>query len=234
MPVEKNDIDISKLFEWGKKFTVNWKDKTLDVYIRLVGDAELNRSRVFGLRKSAELRRKLSDYNSEERLAYIPDFQAVTKEGIVGALISYSREDYIEEAVKNVEIKKPKELASDAKLEEQEKHQKEVDEYPDKRNRAILEYITKKFEAKKKELEVLPKKDLYDRFATAAINEVCRGEFLKSFRTMSTYFGSYKDEKFTERLCNSFEEFDNLPTDVKAQLIDSYTTLEIPTEDLKA
>jgi len=233
-PVEKNDIDVSKLFEWGKKFTITWRSKSIDAHIRLVGDAELNRSRVFALRNSAEYRRKLLDYNSEERLANIPDYQATTKEALVEALLLYSKEDFTSDAINNVEIKLPKELPSDATLEQQEKHQKEVDEFPEKRNKAILDYIAKKFEDKKNELNKLSRKDLYDKFVIAAINEVCRNEFLKAFRSMCTYFGCYKDEEFKTRLFNSYEEFDNLPTEVKASLVEKYISLEVSVEDLKA
>jgi hypothetical protein len=233
-PVERNDVDISKLFNWGKKFTIKWLDKQIDAYIRIIGDADLNRCRIFALRNSAELRRKLLDYKSDERLALIADFQAASKDNLIDAVILYSKEDFAAEAIKNVNIKLPKELASDATLEQQEKYQEEIDEYPKKKEAAVLEFITKKFEAKKNELNALSKKELYDKFTIAAINENCRQEFIKSYRSMCTYFGTYKDEEYKNRFFSSYEEFDNIPSEVKAQLAEFYNSLEMSMNDLKA
>jgi hypothetical protein len=233
-PIERNDVDISKLFAWGNKFTLNYIGKSQDIYIRVVGDADLNRCRIFALRKSAEQRRKLLDYNSDERMALIADYQAVTKENLTNALILYSKEEYTSEAIDNVNIKQPKELLSDATLEQQELYQKEVDEYPQKREKAILDYISKKFESKKKELDALSKRELYDRFSVAAINESCRNEFLRAYRSMCAFFGTYKDSEYKDRLFSSYDEFDNLPTQVKAQVIEDYISLEIEMSNLKA
>jgi hypothetical protein len=232
--VERNDVDISALFRWGKKFILKWiQDKEIEVYIRLVGDAELNQSRVYGLRKSGELRRKLFDYNSEEHLAYLPDYQVVTKDNLVGSIILYTKEDFGSEALDKVTIKPPKELGSDATLEEQEKFQKEVDEYPEKRNKALLEYITQKVKDKEVELSKLNKKELYDQYVSSAINEICKTEFLKGFRSKCVCFGTYKDEEYKKRFFETFEEFDNLPPEIKTQLIDDYVSLEISMESLK-
>ena len=45
---EKNDVDISKLFQYSDKFVLTGKgNKTHTVYIRLVGDAELKSSKSF-------------------------------------------------------------------------------------------------------------------------------------------------------------------------------------------
>ena len=73
--LEKSDINISTLFNWGKKFSLVDKNNTeiYEVYIRLVGDAEYGRSRVYALRKSSELRKKLNNLESDERIAFIPE-----------------------------------------------------------------------------------------------------------------------------------------------------------------
>ena len=49
---ERNEIDIKPLFHWfGEQEIVDTQGNTFRVFIRLVGDAEINRSRVFALRK---------------------------------------------------------------------------------------------------------------------------------------------------------------------------------------
>jgi len=53
---EKNDVDISSLFYYRKPVTLIGKDaEPTTVYMRLVGDAELQRARVKALRDSRNL-----------------------------------------------------------------------------------------------------------------------------------------------------------------------------------
>jgi hypothetical protein len=56
---------------------------------------------------------------------------------------------------------------------------------------------------------------------------------LNKFKEMSVYLGTYKDSEFKERLFKDFEEFENLPNEIKTQFLDNYSVLEISGEDLK-
>ena len=67
MEIEKNDVDISKLFNWGKAFEIVGEDGVVDVvYMRVLGDADINKARVFALRESAKLRRALRNPDSDK------------------------------------------------------------------------------------------------------------------------------------------------------------------------
>lgn len=63
MNAERNDVDIFRLFHWGKEVTIfdKYGNELTNVYMRLVGDAELNLARVFAIRRSAELRKSFED-----------------------------------------------------------------------------------------------------------------------------------------------------------------------------
>jgi hypothetical protein len=232
---ERNEIDISKLFNWGKEVSIvdnNGKD-IMKVWLRLVGDSELNRARVFALRKSAEMRLKLKDLDSDERLAYIPDKSVVEKDNLVSYILYVQSKNFASKASASINIPFPKEPDSGAELEEQEKYQKEIDDYPKKVEEAMSNLISKDVEAEKVRLDVLTFDELYKLFENYTINDTCEKAMLEAFREQCAYYGSYKDKKYEIKLFKNFEQFLNLPTDIKNQFTSNYETLEIGTEELK-
>jgi hypothetical protein len=231
--IDRNDVDISKLFSWRKEVVLNTQDGDMTVYMRLVGDSELNRARVFGLRKSAELRRKLRDETSDERIAYIPEFDVVAKEELVNGMLLLKTREFSSDAIKDLKFNLPAEPNADATLEEQEKYQAEVDSWPQMREDAFREYVTEKLDREEKRLNKLSKEDIYKEFLLLTSNQLCEAEMVQKFREICAYFGSFKDKKYTKRLVDTFEEFENFPSDIKARLIDEYITLEIDGEVLK-
>lgn len=233
--IEKNDISISKLFQWRGKLKVynRFNKEVLTAYVRLVGDAEANRARVFALRKSAELRKKLRDLNSDERLAYIPDVSVLDKDTLIEVMVLFRTKELTLDAIKEVNLPVPKEPDSDASLEEQEEYQRLVDEYPSKREEVIKEQVNKKLDKERQILSEKTIEELYKSYEIQLINQLCEDEMLRRYREMCVYFGSYKDKNYSERLFNSFDEFDNLPSEIKEQFMDFYLALDLSGEDLK-
>lgn len=233
--IDKNDVDISTLFKWSTKHTIvsSAGDEIQEVFLRLVGDAEMNRSRVFGLRRSSELRKKLHDPSSDESLAYLPDEEFIEKPVLIETVLLFWTREYAQDALRDIKFNLPAEPTSRATLEEQEEYQEIVDEWPKTREEKIKEYIEKKLETKRKELDILSKEAIYKEYRKLLINKLCEDEMVTSYRSMCTYLSIYKDENFTERLFDTFEEFDNLKPEVKNQLLGAYLSLEIEGEDLK-
>jgi hypothetical protein len=233
---EKNDVDISILFRWGKKVDVASRGGELfSCYVRLVGDAELNRARVFALRKSAELRRLLKNMDSEERMALIADPEASDKEKLIELICYLNTRDITMKAINNnrLDIPFPKELKSNATLEEQEKYQAEIDNWPQKREDKIREYIQGEIDKLKGRLQESSQENIYKMYEETAIAELCEVEMTNKFRQFCVYLGTYKDEDYKEKLFFDFDTFDNLPTEIKQQLLNAYVELEIPMDELK-
>ena len=133
--IEKNDVDISKLFHYGDEFVVTGQGTdTSTVFMRLVGDAEINRARIFAIRKSAELRKRLRTPDSDERIAFIPSLEDITKEELIQILVKYALSDFAREAIKEVAMIYPKEPSSDEPLEKHEQYQEIVDNFEKERN----------------------------------------------------------------------------------------------------
>lgn len=234
MSVERSDVDISRLFMWGKEFIIEGNGgEELKTYIRLVGDADLNRARVYALRSSADLRKKLKTPNSDERLAYVPEAVTVDKEVLISVIASMSLREFAQEAVKEVDIPYPTEPKSDDPLEKHEKYQKLVDEYPAKREKALEKVVTKKAENKKTELSILSTDRLFELYEGNIITELCENEMMAKFKEYITYSGIYLDMKYTQKMFNSIEEFQNLPTEVKDKFLTAYQELEIEQDTLK-
>jgi len=232
--VEHNDVDISKLFAWSKESVITGlKGKDMKVYIRLLGDADNNRARIASLRLSAELRKALRDPESDERLAFIPDIEELDKELLVESIVIYTMRENTKRAMKEVVIPKPKDPGSDATTEKLEKFQQAVDDYPSVREKAIRELLEKYIEDQRKELDKKSEEELYKIYIKVLSDELCEQELLNRFREYCAFFGTYTNKNLTKKLFDSYEEFDNLPREVKSKLIEEYQLLEVESEHLK-
>ncbi len=231
--VEKNDVDILPLFSWNRKFKLSSGDTSVDVFMRVLGDADLNRARVMALRRSAELRRKLRDLNSDERMAYIPDIEDMDVEQLVGLITVFSMRDLTKIAKGKLKIKPPKPPKSDAPTEKHEKYQEELDSYPQRLQDELRATLEVEVEKMKKSLEKESKESLYNLFVVKNIEELCELELARVFKELCAFFGSYSDETLKTRLFTNFEDFENMPTSLKSEFVAAYQSLELTGNDLK-
>jgi hypothetical protein len=232
--VEKNDVDISKLFVWGKHFEIVGKgtDALVHVWMRLLGDADINKTRVYSLRKTAELRRRLNDPNSDERIIYIKSIEEIELEELYSNIVLYSMRELTNSANKNVKIKTPIQPKSED-LEDMEKYQKEVDSFPEKYYAAIQKHVDNSTKLLMQELKKESKESLFKRYLTTLINEFCEQEAYISYKNMELYLGCYKDSEYKERFFSEFEEYDNLDPQMKIEFRAAYNTLEVRMDELK-
>jgi len=234
--VERNDVDIKPLFSWTKKLEfelIRDDGESTPVFMRVLGDADIGKARVSALRRSAELRRKLKDQNSDERLAYVKDIDDLEKESIVSVIVVFSVRELSDKATKKLKIRIPKAPKSDAKTSVQEKYQEEVDSYPERRQKELRELLDKEIEVLKASLDNESKEILYKKYVSTLIDELCEQELLKAFKEWCCYLGSYRDAELTEKLFSSFNEFANLESSLKDQFIREYSTIELYGDDLK-
>lgn len=233
-PIERNDVDLSRLLSWRRKFTImDTKNEPFDVFIRLVGDAEVNQSRVYAIRQSNEYRRKLRDSNSDEHITYIPEMSELTKEQLIESVLSYSMREFTEQARDDAKLPEPKELSGSATLEDQEKYQAEVDSYPARQQEHLKTYVEKLIDKKRKELGKLSEEKIYSSLVSLLIDHLCENRMLEAFRDMTTYLGTYSDPDYKVKLFESISDFIDLPSEIKRQLIDKYNILELGLDELK-
>lgn len=235
MNAEKNDVDISKLFVWSGEFTLSDQfGKNATIWMRLLGDAELNRARVYAIRRSAELRKKLKDENSDEFIAFFSVLdEAETKEELIEMVSIASIKRYTEEAVKEIVIPLPVEPRSDSDLEEFEKFQEKVDNYESEKQSKTRELIERKVENGRKALEKESEESLKKIYKQLMIGDFCEREMITKFREGCIYFGTFKDSEFKVKAFENIEEVNNLPTQIKEQLLVYYQGLEVNVGELK-
>ena len=231
--IDKADVDISKLFDWGNAYSFEYGGNTYTVYVRVVGDADLNRARTYAIRESAVLRKNLRTSGSDDNLAYIPDKDIMTKEEIINATLIGMTRDFTLAAYREVKMNLPTEPNSEASLEEKEEYQKEIDEFPTKREEAITKYVMNRVNEQRKELEKENYDILYNRFVNERVNQLCEEKMVNEFRSMCAYLGTYSDSGYHKKLFTTFEEFNNLPTVIKETFIDFYFSQDMDIDNLK-
>lgn len=233
--VDKNDVDIKKLFVWKKSYDIldSMGKEKLTVWFRVVGDADLNKARASALRKSAQVRKEFKDENSPTYLTYFPDFSDFTKEDLIKLVMAASTTPITRLALQEVVTPYPIEPSSESDLEAQENFQKEVDEWGNKRSTDLQTFITDEFTKLEENLKLQSEEYLIKEYKRLIVAEVCENEMIKEFRELCVFYSCYKDEELTERLFDTFEDFSNLPEFYKKQFVELYREMEISTDDLK-
>jgi len=231
---EKNDVDITALFEYRKPVTIHGKDKSeLEVYMRVVGDSEIQKARVKALRASRDLRNKLKDHSSDEYMAFIPDISEANKERLIELTLLANLRDISSSVAKEIEIPFPEEPDSEATLEEQENYQKLLDEYPKKREDTVRTEILKRASEAKEELSKKTKPEIEYEYMISLKDELCEIEMTREFYDYVVFYSLFKDKSYKTPLFESFEDYGKLPGDVKEFLLQEYRNLELGLDELK-
>lgn len=233
--IEEYDVDISKLWLWKKEVSIMDLEgnELLKVYMRLPGDADINRARISAIRKSAELRKTLKDKENLERYAYIVDQDEITREEMENYILALHSRDFGIEAAKEIDMPLPKKPDDDALLEKQEEYQRTVDEWGIKRMEKISQAVEKKIANFKKDLKNKTDDELYKLYEKKSIEFFCEQAANEHYRNMCVYYSVFKDSNYREKFFKSFDEFDNLPQFVKKQLLEAYNELDLNVEELK-
>ena len=233
--IERNDVDITKLFDWTDSVTVYGRDgnEIETFYMKVIGEADWNRARICALRDSSELRKKLKNSDSDERKAFIQEQEDLDKEVLVEYVLMLSMRDYSNQAIDKVSIPYPTPPKSTASLEQQEIYQAKIDKYAETREEKLREEIRKIVEKEREKFLDMSMEKLHDYYETLTINELCRSEMNEKFLAYCTFFGTYKSEALEERAFSDFEEFANIPMQVKTQLMNKYADLDLNSEQLK-
>lgn len=232
--IEKNDVDVLALFNWKKPVVIKNGEKEVTIYMRIVGDNDLQRARVYAFRKSAELRKKLKTEDTDERVAFLQELESFSDEKLlVETVLLLSMQDYRTEALRTVEVPLPNEPKSTATTEEQEKYQAEVDAYPQKFADALTDDIENRIKEDRKELKQMSFERLYAKYEKLLIDQLASDELNRAYYSRLIYHACFMDEDCKYNLFESFDEFDNYPPFIKEYLVDEYQKLEMGMDALK-
>lgn len=235
---EKNDVDISLLFRWSTKAELSdpLTGERYTVYIRLVGDADLNRAKVYGYRTASQLRKKLRDENSDERLSYIAEIQDYKdKELIIQTIILLQTPEIYNDALNLAmdDVSEPKEPRTDAPQERWEEYQEKVDDFERTLQEKVEDAMTFLQTKESKKLSEYEMEDLHELYLNITINRLCEEAFQNAYYDMCVYLGVYNDENFTVKAFKDFDSYLNASSRLKIDLRAKYRDLEIGIDTLK-
>jgi hypothetical protein len=235
MDIEKGDVDISNLFRWEVEVPImdGRGEEVAKVYMRLLGDKDVNQARVYGLRASAELRKKLRTKGTDEHVAFISEIPTRDRDAVEAGIKLLRLTDLANIARRNAVVQFPKEPDSEATLEEQEKYQQEVDEFPEKYAELVEEELEKLVKQEDKNLAKMKVADLRNEYTETMIEYVCKQEMDRKFMDQTVFFATYKDREYKKKAFKTFEEYENSSTEVKDQLKTAYNDLELGISELK-
>ncbi len=235
MDIEKGDVSISSLFRWTTEVSIlnGQGEEALKVFMRLLGDKDINQARVYGLRSSAELRKRLRTKGTDENIAFISEIPSRDREALEAGIKLLRLSDLANIARRNAVIQFPKEPDSEATLEEQEKYQVEVDEFPGKYSALVEKELEKLVKQETKNLKKLKIAELRDEYTETMIEYVCKQEMDRKFLDKTVFFATYKDDNYKKKSFTTFEEYDNSAPEVKEQLKTAYNDLELGISELK-
>ena len=233
---EKNDIDITQLFKYEKEVVVEdiLAKKSVTVYMRLMGDADLNRARVYGLRKSADMRKELRKKGSDLRQAFLSEFvEFPAKDTLIMAILLLQAGQIRQDALNNTDVPEPKRPKGDATLEKLEEYQTAVDAYEKEYDKALNKEMTKVEKRERREHEKREEKDLYIIYEGLVIDRLCSQEMAEQYFAKCVFFSTYKDPKHAKKTFSTFSEFENLAPAVRTKLVSEYQNLELGLDELK-
>jgi hypothetical protein len=234
--IDKNDVDISQLFKWHKEVEIadSYTGQKEKVYIRLVGDADINRARTYGYREAAVLRKNLKADGSDERLAFLAEVgEFEDREVLVNAIVLLRISDIYNQSIRETTVPEPKEPKSDGTQEEFENYQLAIDNYPLVFSEAVNQTIDKVKDRHLKELRNRPDDQLYKLYEKEVINRLCQEYMQAAYYDMCVFLGTFNDLEFTQPTFSSIEEYRNVHTHMKNTLKSEYQSLELGTDILK-
>lgn len=232
--IDKNDVDVLALFNWKKPVVIKNGDKEVTIHMRVVGDNDLQRARVYAFRKSAELRNKLKTEGTDERVAFLQELESFTEKSLlVETILLLNMSEFRTKALRDVEVPLPQEPSSTASTEEQETYQRLVDEYPAKFADAVADHMETLVKKEREKLDGLSHNKLYAKYEKLLIDQLCTDELNRAYYSRLAYHACYVDEDCKYNLFETFEEFDNTPPMLKEYLVDEYQKLELGLDKLK-
>lgn len=233
-------VSIKELFTYTKDVVVkNRDDITATLYVKLLGESDLNESYKLSRIASTNRREALRNKESIEYQDEILPLVDLTREELTAMILGTHKNRYMSEAfvkVNREELPKIEEIAIEPDapdLEEQEILDKRFDEQKEDYDRRIDEYVEDRLTELKATL--VDKKD--EEIIKFAQDEMANILPLQAFFTellaQKGFRGSFVDKECKKRIFSTIEEYKGADESLRKQILEAYTTLEIGADDIK-
>lgn len=234
-------VSILDLFKYKKPLDIK-DDKgetTLTVWIRVLGDWDLDQSYRMGRIASAKVRKELRDTTSDEYFAEISIVEEGSEEDLIALVRQSKQTDFYSQAqsaVDREDLPKIEDFAVDPDaptLEEQEEKdmaelQRELT-YQTK----LREFVETKNLEIENELKALERNALVDEARKALVNLRALSAFIDEVIDQKVFRGTYLDKECKNRAFKEYEDYLNEHSSVKNQLREAYQALEMNPDEIK-
>lgn len=213
--------------------------KPVTVYLRVVGDQDLQNAYKVARIHSAEKRKQLRDSTSLEFKDQVEPIREASKEECIELIVTAREQNFGAEAYANTvrpEAVKLEEVAVDPDsptLEEQEKLDAENAAVDAEFQAALAEYITSKKSQLADELALVELDELRKTAELEVSNITSLGLFLQAVQDYKMVYACYNDKAYKERSFDSIDEYRETLDIIKDQLLRKYAQLELGTDDIK-
>jgi hypothetical protein len=209
------------------------------VWVRILGDYDLQRayksSRIASSKKRQALRDPNSDDYQDEVLG-VYDLTRTEKEDLVRTAQINNIISEAQMAVERSELPKIEEIAIDGDaptledLEELDKRESLDDEEYKKKLENYIDTKTIELDA---QLKIMSDEDLTQKAMFEVSNIVPFSVFLAELDDYKLYYGVFKDRTCKDKEFESLEDIKNLPSDIKGQILKVLAKLELGQEEIK-
>jgi hypothetical protein len=245
---EEMGLKIADLLKWKRSIilldqegnpVLDDKNKPITVFLRVIGDDDLEKSHRAARLKSATIRKDLLDESSLLYMDRVAPISEASRQDCIDILVQYRTSNLEAEARANVERPDEptlEEVAIDpdaASLEEQEKLDKAIEKQNKEYAEAIKDYIDTRAAVIRAEVEAMSDEDLHTLAKVEISGVMALSEFFTELMNQKIFRGTFVDDKCKERAFETIEEVKDASPVIRQQLFDAYLELEFEPDKIK-
>jgi len=209
------------------------------VWVKLMGDEDIKEAYKYARLKSSQMRKKIKDPESVEYQLQVSSLDEQDDKDLYDLIVASKVNDFTRESVAVIvrdELPKLEEVAVEPdapKLEEQEKLDEAEDSVEQRFTDAINKYVKERQEVLEAELKKYSRKKLVEAAAIELQELAPMQEFRIALDDQKGYRGTFNDKSCKVRTYTDLEEYLNIHSAIKGQLVTAYDELEIDPSELK-
>jgi len=241
-------LKISELLKWKTNLILlnpegnpilDDKKKPVEVWLRVIGDDDLDKAHTAARIASAEKRKLLKDKDSQEYKDRVEPIIDAPREDCIDVLRTYRTSNlYAEARVKTVRPELPTmvEVAVEPDaptLEETEKLDALVNEQEAEYQKQIETYVEDRTAVILAELEAMETDELRQLTMDEISGVIALAEFYTVLLNEKVFRGAFTDKPCTVKAFDTMEELIITDAGIKQQLFDTYSQLEFDPDSIK-
>lgn len=211
----------------------------ITVYLRIIGDNDLEEAHRAARIQSAQIRKALGDESTDAYKDRILPIMEASRQDCIDIIMQYRTSNLEAEARANTvrpELVTIEEIALDPdapSLEEQEKLDSEQEKVDAEYEAALKEYVDTRTEVIRAEVEAMSDEELHEVARTEMSGVIALADFFTELMEQKVYRGAYSDKTYKVKAFDSLEEVKETSPTIRQQLFDAYLELEFDPDKVK-